>query len=607
MGKHLLLFGLLLVIVNVINAQEQVAEDAAPDAPVDDASGDAAGDAAGKAAGEDECEEAWQYVEFIKDEVITKVTEIATSFKDATNTALEKLIGDTMEKVMNIRASLLERIKKLRKGEEKTCPEQNIKQEQKLSEFRMEIMSILLKLVDADSATVDSLKEIGNDLLKFKSSASQEVMRLLMLPENKVPVAPQGDCSDCDSLKDLSTKLETLFNCATEKEDEADAETEDQVTEGDDKPAECVPSEMYSMELITANEDIDKEIASLYTLVRNEDDPAKKDELFKNLRSSKQYRDQIEEIIVKLINEKDGEEKLKKIIERNLRRLMVDVQSALNQCLAQCGPGGCGDSCGARVLDDTIAKMQDYKAYIGDDNNDEQDKKEFVRAELIKLINENNDDARNILITKANLVEGDLDQCDQEKFDVYSVMKGPMWMLVNTTIFGGIGEIEVMVDAMIDQLEALQELYCGSDPVAPPSDPEGPNCEWEEYQQSKLYLEKLDEIIQDSLFKAKEDKDKVTAIIGLVDIQKMFDQRVKRLFEEELRCPDEVTIIKKEYMGQLNTCMAEFMNPKVLFSKMSRQQRISCIKILRNSMEDRSAKLLQYEFERSLSGINETF
>lgn len=594
-------------MVTLIHAQEQAAEVDPPAAGAGDGgAGDAAPaeNAAAKAAGE--CEEAWDYVEYIKKDIITKVTEIATSFKDATNTALEKLIGDTMEKVMKIRESLLLRIKQLRKEELTTCPEQNIRQEQKLSDFRMEIMSILLKLVDADSATVDSLKDIGNDLLRFKSLASQEVMRLLMLPENNVAVVPQGDCSDCKSLEELSGKLETLFKCATEEDDEAEEQTDDQTpVEGS---SECVPSEMYSMELITANEDIDQFIAQLYTLVRNEDDPAKKDELFQTLKSYKQYREQVEEIIVKLINEKDGEEKLKKIIERNLRRLMVEVKSALSQCQAQCGTGGgCGNSCGATVLKDTISKMQDYKAYIGDENNDEEDKKQFVRAELIKLINENNDDARTILIKKANLVDDELDACDQEKFDVYSVMKGPMWMLVNTTIFGGINEVEVMVDAMIDQLEALQELYCGSEPLQPAPSVEGPNCEWEEYQQSKLYLEKLDEIIQDSLFKATEDKDKIAAILGLVDIQKLFDQRVKRLFEEELRCPNEVTVIKKEYMGQLNTCMAEFMNPKTLFSQMNRQQRINCIKILRNSMEDRSAKLLQAEFERSLSGINETY
>jgi len=178
-------------------------------------------------------------------------------------------------------------------------------------------------------------------------------------------------------------------------------------------------------------------------------------------------------------------------------------------------------------------------------------------------------------------------------------------MLVNTTIFGQTTEVQVLVDAMIKELEELLEKYCGADPVIPPSNEDGPNCEWEEYEQSKKYLERLDEIIQEAIFKAKEDKDKLKAVLGFVEIQAMFDNRVKKLFEDELVCPDEVTIIKKEYMGQLNTCMKEFLSPKVKFSEMSRIQRISCIKGLRNAMEDRSARLLQFELEKSLNGIEE--
>ena len=43
--------------------------------------------------------------------------------------------------------------------------------------------------------------------------------------------------------------------------------------------------------------------------------------------------------------------------------------------------------------------------------------------------------------------------------------KAPMWMLLNTTIFSGADELEVMVDAMITQLEELLQQYCGADEV----------------------------------------------------------------------------------------------------------------------------------------------
>ena len=125
-----------------------------------------------------------------------------------------------------------------------------------------------------------------------------------------------------------------------------------------------------------------------------------------------------------------------------------------------------------------------------------------------------------------------------------------MWMLVNTTIFSGIDELEVMVDAMIIQLEELLQQYCGSDVVTPSTNTgdDGPNCEWEEYEQTKEYLVKVDEIIQESLFKAKDDSAQMTALLGFVDIQGLYDKRVRKLFENELVCPDEVKMIKKEYM-----------------------------------------------------------
>ena len=125
-----------------------------------------------------------------------------------------------------------------------------------------------------------------------------------------------------------------------------------------------------------------------------------------------------------------------------------------------------------------------------------------------------------------------------------------MWMLVNTTIFSGVDELEVMVDAMVDQLEELLQQYCESDKVAPAplNEDEGPNCEWEEYEQTKEYLVKVDEIIQESLFKAKDDSAQMTALLGFVDIQGLYDKRVRKLFENELVCPDEVKMIKKEYM-----------------------------------------------------------
>jgi hypothetical protein len=48
---------------------------------------------------------------------------------------------------------------------------------------------------------------------------------------------------------------------------------------------------------------------------------------------------------------------------------------------------------------------------------------------------------------------------------------------------------------------------------------DGPNCEWEEYEETRNYLTKVDEIIQNALFKAKETDAQMTALLGFVDVQ----------------------------------------------------------------------------------------
>merc|ERR1719339_215569 len=421
---------------------------------------------------------------------------------------------------------------------------------------------------------------------------------------------PTGDCSECDVLKDISFKIENLVACADKEEDaqeqeqepEADAAAEegsgDKAKPGD----ECMPPAMYAMELIAVNELIDTEIKNLYNNIVTTTEEEERQKLFKKLEDYKSLRDTVDDMITKLMSQTD-EGKLKKLVKRSLGRVNTELKTKLKDCQAQCGPGGC-ESCAADVLYDAIAKMNDYKTFFNN-TDDEEAKKEFVRADVIKYINDNNNEAREILIKKAT--EGEIDDCEQEKSDIYKMTKAPMWMLVNTTIFSGIDELEVMVDAMIIQLEELLQQYCGSDVVTPstPTGDDGPNCEWEEYEQTKEYLIKVDEIIQEALFKAKDDSAQMTALLGFVDIQGQYDKRVKKLFEDELVCPDEVKMIKKEYMTQLNKCMAEFMNGKLKFSEMSRLQRISCTKELRNAMESRMGKLLQFELKKSLNEIEQ--
>jgi len=463
-------------------------------------------------------------------------------------------------------------------------------------------MTILLKLVDKDAASIDKLKEISQDLLRFKMLISNEIMRMLMLPDTRGPAPTPKGCEECNVLRNITSKFENLVACADEEEG-GDADGVEQEQESgagpDDAPeAECMPPAMYAMELIGVNEMIDEEIKNLYNRIVTTTEEDERTKLFSKLEDFKSLRDTVDEMITKLMSQSE-DDKIKKLVKRSLGRVISQVQTILKECLTGCGPDVECESCAADVLSVAIVKMNYYKTSFNNTDDDEA-KKEFVRSDLIKYINDNSNDAREILIKKAT--DGEIDECDQEKSHIYNKIKGPMWMLVNTTIFSDVSELEVMVDAMVTQLQDLLEEYC--DPTTTPiTTPDGPNCEWEEYEQTKEYLVKVDEIIQEALFKGNDDSAQMTALLEFVTLQGQYDKRVKKLFEDKLICPDEVKVIKKEYMPQLNKCMAEFMNGKLKFSEMSRLQRISCTKVLRTAMETRKAELLKVELEKSLNEI----
>lgn len=422
---------------------------------------------------------------------------------------------------------------------------------------------------------------------------------------------PAGDCSQCEALKNITSEVENLIACA-EKEEEAagdeadappadDAEAADAGGEADvTETAECPPPEMFVMSLISMIESIDKEIENLYNFIITSTDEEERSKFTQELQDYKTKRDTIDDLITKLTGEEDAE-KIKKAVKRGLSRIGSELKSQLAECQSQCDTGGC-DSCGADVLFEAIDKMEELNSTLAGGDS-EEDKLENVRSELIKYITDLNSKNREILIQKAQ--DGALEQCEEEKRTVYDTIKAPMWMMVNSTIFSGVEETQVMAEALIELMRGLKVQFCGVEEGDPVRDlgEDGPNCQWEEYQQTKEYLEKVDNVIQDNLFKSNDDGSKLDAILGFVDIQSMFDTRVKKLFENELTCGEEATFIKKTYMDQLNACMIEFMSPRVKFSEMTRQDRIQCTKNLRTTMETRMADLLRIELENSLNDI----
>ena len=333
---------------------------------------------------------------------------------------LEETVSQTLKQVMEIRESLLNRIKDIRKEVIKTDETQNVKQEAMLSDLRMEIMTILLKLVDKDAANIDKLKEISKDLLNFKMSVSSEIMRILMLPQstsNPTPDPPNLEDCPCGVLTNISEKIDNLLKCAEggAKDGAKDAEEDTEEASGD-----CPPPEMYAMELITINEEIDTDIKNIYnSLVSTVEDDVRK-KLFKDLNDKKSIREGIDELITKLMTQTD-KEKLTKSLSRDLGRIDRQLKPILAACMLQCDGGSDGCGCGSEILQESIDKMEGYKIAFENIEDDEA-KKEFVRSDLIKYINDVNNERRDILIKKATDQESFTD-CDKQKLDVYKTTK----------------------------------------------------------------------------------------------------------------------------------------------------------------------------------------
>merc|ERR1712106_606526 len=332
----------------------------------------------------DDAEEAWQYVEFLKTDISGKVEDILqqTLFEAKDNRGerfLDDTISRSMEQVMEIRELLLTRIKDIRKGVIKIDQVQNIKQEKMLSEFRTEIMTMPLRIIDGSDSSVEKLMEIGQDLLRFKLSVSSEVMRLLMLPgggKEKEDQAGEGDCSECDLLAETSYKVENIIACAEQDQPIEDInlptaqqgitrpEAEGKIIKSD-KPQPgtfCMDPNMYCMELITCNENLDTEIKNLYNRLVIETNDEKRRKSLESLEFFKATRNSVDEVITKLLTMSDAT-RLKKAVKRSLGQVSNKLSRRLSSCLVNCGPDGC-DSCAADIIYDSIAKLNDYETFL---------------------------------------------------------------------------------------------------------------------------------------------------------------------------------------------------------------------------------------------------
>ena len=338
------------------------------------------------------------------DKVETILQETLTEAKGESDKMTVQL---TLEQVMEIRESFLERIKNLRTGSEPKDSTQNIKQEENLSELRMEIMSIILKLLEKDAANIDQLKEITKALLRFRLMVSNEIMRILMLPENPNTrtAAPPGNCNECASLEQISLMVEDLVSCVTGDEDDAD-----------EYAIKC--SGEFMNDLLAIIDAIDSSIKYTYNVLVVTTAPKDRKRLFIYLSMIKGIRNDIDELLTGLGS--GSEEDIKKILERKLTPIKANLKSKVQECKSEYCPGDC-PSCGARLLVRAVSKMDEINEILQSELSDEDAMMETIRLDTINYINDLTSEDRELLKKKAK--EGPLEECEEEQRMVFDKIK----------------------------------------------------------------------------------------------------------------------------------------------------------------------------------------
>merc|ERR1712172_396108 len=324
---------------------------------------------------------------------------------------------------------------------------------------------------------------------------------------------PTGEC-DCGILEDVVVGLNKVIG---EDEDaeviEAGAEeaTGDDAAPADEEGAEGAegeddmsPVQGLTMTLML----IDARIEELYNQILTELDEEKRTTAFEELTNLKDISLQMNDVIAKLVEEdpesEEGKRKVQKLVDRDVKKLRNDVERQVSQCKQDC-PSEC-DSCGSAKIEDLKLKLQEHKSIIEDLEDEEA--KENIRNDLMQYLTKANTEMTDLLRQKAESEDGaTLEDCGREELEVLDAVKGPLWMMVNVSIF----ETEDVLGEMITALEAaLDEMggkYCSSTPrpIDPKTDGEDDTCDLEEINKARDFIQEIDDIISENLFKAGDD------------------------------------------------------------------------------------------------------
>jgi len=574
------LLGLALV-ASMAFAQDDGAATPAEPTPVT-AEGPDGGDA-------EDCEEAWEYVEFLKTELKNRI-EIDilqnTLFQASSGSSLESTVKSTMDEILVIRDALLQRTKDIRNGEIAICPEQNIKQEEFLTQIRNSVMEILIELLSGDAANADALQEIARKLLSIRTRVNGKITEMIMLRENRVVITRDGDC-DCSTFQSVVEGLDKVIECA-ESEEGKDADG------GDCEPANTA--------LIMILMDVDAQIKDIYTNILEQTDEEERTKQFEELTKLKDVSTALHGVLSKLtgLDPEDEEDKAKinRIIKREVKSVRSDANRALEQCIRACPGGKTCSSCGTEMIDKIMEKLNDYEITLED--LDEEAAKDEIRSNVMTFLGEINTQMTELLQKKAKLADGEtLEECDIQTLEIINKAKGPLWMLVRASISGDAATLTQFIAGLKDVLLEMREQYCAGNDK--PIRDDSISCETEEITQAQEFIVEIDTIIAENIFKKNDEESRRNAMLGIIDLKAVFEQRVRKLFIDDLVCEEEVEQIKTVYANKLTDCLSQMMNPRIDFSSLDRSQRVACLKDLRNEIETRRGDLLLKEIEARIA------
>ena len=380
-----------------------------------------------------------------------------------------------------------------------------------LRRIREQVGAVLDKVSDRMTGNLkaDMLRlklNIENEMLKMKTSQSVE--------------DEEDQCEDCEWLVFVLARLKAVLLCDSPSPlSDIDIPEVGSPLLVRPRQGDC---RRHFLEMI---EMIEIRITSAYLeTFLNENDGTSSLDLYKEVKAD------IENVFTKRMLKKS---------ETELRNIIVKIENLLDNCRQACQPI---TKCNHCVEDILLSFIKNFKTFINKLENtnqdDEEQTKTNIRKNLIEIIDENNKIERDIIVWNARAET--TDECDKEKIETFGMLKEPFWMLVNISVqFPGTEQLTASLVTMSELLEEKQLLYCERHR----------SCGSQERNNIQQVLTKLDDLILNAFFKSKTGQNvKRDLTVGLIDILSILESRVKKIFEENSRCQDEVQIIKKQYL-----------------------------------------------------------